>query len=118
MTTTPKYLDLDALAAEEEFFVKLKGKDHKLEPMSVDAFINTTKLIQESKAEAGIEEEIQTLVKLLKMAFPTMSDADLRGLPLTHLNALLEFAMQKNGAKEVTQEAEKEAAANPPKAGS
>jgi len=115
----PVYLDLDAIENEVEIVVKLNGKEHALQPITVDDFIYNTKLVQDLGTNPDFEKETMTIIKMLIRAFPTMTEEELRKLPLVKLNAILDFAQKHNGSKQVEESMAEEAkeVENPPTAG-
>lgn len=94
-----KFLDLDAVTADAEFTVKLKGKEHALKIASVATFIENQKAIESLSLSATQEEELEVVIGIIKRAFPTMPEEDIRGLNLVQLQAIKEFAMGANGEK-------------------
>ncbi|SER25835.1 hypothetical protein SAMN05216548_1144 [Faunimonas pinastri] len=118
MTDSVKYLDLDAIdLTENEFVVKLGGVEHHLKPVTVEDFVENTKLIQSLGVSGKLEDEVDTVIQMLVRAFPTMTVEQLKKLELVKLNALLDFAHKNNGQKQGEASAEAEATANPPAAG-
>lgn len=117
MSQSPNYLDLDAVLPEVELVVKLNGKEHRLKPLSVEDFVRNMKDQAALAASSGdVETEIDTVIKMLARAFPTMQAADLKKVELNKLWKLLEFARENNGSKAAEGELT-EAPENPRKAG-
>ena len=110
-----KYLDLDSVDSGLEVVVKLDGVEHKLQQVTVEDFIANTKLLQNMKAEASLEEEVEVVITMLLRAFPTMNREQLRKLSMAKLNAILDFAQKHNGSKDGESEAKSEG--NPQTAG-
>lgn len=118
MTTTTQYLDLDAVQIAQRFTVKLNDKVHELAEATVETFIANTRDIQALSLKSDVVDETELSIRLVKRAFPTMEEAELRRLKLSQVNALIEFARGANGEKRVEEAAAAEAvAANPPEAG-
>lgn len=119
MTEKTQYLDLDAVLADEpEVVVKLNGKEHKLAPLSVKGFVENVKQAQALPTEPSIDQEVDMMVAVLLRSFPTMSRDELLKLNFSHLNRIVEFSQNATGQAAVEQEAAKDAAENPNKAGS
>lgn len=115
MTDTTKFLDLDAVKPATELVVGLGGMKHTLVPVTVEAFLANTTLIDQMREEGGISTrvEFELVIKLLLRSFPTMTDAMLRGLTFDQLKQLQAFAQNNDGTDQVNKEAAAEAAANP-----
>jgi hypothetical protein len=111
-----KLLDLDDIVAPE-VVVKLKGKEHRLAPLTVKLFIENTKLIQAMGTTGSIDDEIGIARAMLRGVFPTLSVEDFDELSLDQMNALIDFAMKANGQKDMEEKVGAEAEGNPPKAG-
>ena len=109
---TTQYLDLDALLTVEKV-LKVGGKEHKLQPVTVEGFVRNVKMVQDLGKSGDLETEMKLIVSMLSDAFPTFPESEMRKLPLDHLNKILAFAQENDGTTDVAKEAEKEAAANP-----
>lgn len=116
--SNPTYLDLDAIAPTVECVVKLGGTEHKLQPMSLENFIKTTEILNSIPAEPSARDEFENTIKLLQIAFPTMTASMLRGLTHDQLGAILAFAQENNGAKKALQSLEEATEENPQTAAS
>lgn len=99
------FLDLDALSDTTEKVVKLKGKEHRLRPVTVGQFIENAKIVQSLGTNPKFEDEFEAIVKMLLKAFPTLERRDLEDLPIEHLNKILEFARDYDGTNAAAQEA-------------
>ncbi|RWI35426.1 hypothetical protein [Mesorhizobium sp.] len=107
-----KFLDLDAVTAKAEFTVKLNGTEHKLKIASVETFIQNQKEIEKLSLAATAAEELEVVIGIIKRAFPTMPEKEIRGLNLIQLEAIKDFALSANGEKvEKVEPAEGETAA-------
>ncbi len=113
-----KFLDLDAIEHEATVVViKLAGVEHKLTPISVTDWITNTKVMQTLAADASdIEVQVDAMIGMITRQFKTLTKDMLREMPLTKLNAILEFARANNGENAANKEAAAEAKANPPTA--
>lgn len=112
----PIVLDLDDLV-KDDFVVKLKGKEHKLHPVTLGTFLENIKDIEKIGKSASIEDEINLTRKMLQRAFPTMDVDDLDGLTLGQMNKILDFAYEHNGQKANEKKATEEGGnSNPPPA--
>jgi hypothetical protein len=119
MSNQPNYLDLDAIGTEISLVVKLDGKDHQLQAISVDDFVTNLQIVQKMGTDVTVDQEIDLLVDMLSRAFPTIPKERLRKLTLPQLNALMSKAKEFNGQNAVTDEVKEklksEGAENPPK---
>lgn len=111
-----QFLDLDALAKDEEYSVKLKGETHILKMATVETFIENTKSLEKLAAAATQEEEIEVILDMLLRAFPTMKREAINSLTLPQLVALKDFAMTAGGEKVAKTEDNAEGAGDPPSA--
>ncbi|MER9176313.1 hypothetical protein NKH72_22295 [Mesorhizobium sp. M0955] len=94
-----KFLDLDAVTAKAEFTVKLNGKEHSLKIASVETFIQNQKELEKLSLAATATEELEVVIGIIKRAFPTMPESEVRGLNLIQLEAIKDFALGANGEK-------------------
>ena len=88
-----KILNLDELETGIEKQVVLKGVTHKLHPFSVQQFIDNLKEIDAYAAmeTVTVQEVVEHMVKMISGAFPTIAEADIRGLPMEKMKALSDF---------------------------
>lgn len=114
MSDATNFLDLDAVAPEIDLTVKLNGKKHKLKPLSVEDFIKNTKDQAALGASTQVEDEVNLVLRMLTRSFPTMTEDELRQVPLNKLWKLLEFARDNGGASKVEEETKAETAAENP----
>lgn len=90
------FLDLDAIAEQEQFSFKLNGKVHMLKVATVATFAENMKEIQSASLDASLDEEVTLIVKIVKRAFPTMVDEEIQNLTLPQLKRIANFALQAN----------------------
>jgi hypothetical protein len=108
-----QYLNLDEIIESNKKVLQFKGVDHELQPIDLDTFIENVKIVEALGTSPTFEAELGAVVTMLKKAFPTIDEEDLRKVPLKALNQILAFAQGNDGTDEVKQEA---AQANPPTA--
>lgn len=84
-----KILNIDALAAEERE-IQLKGRTYKVEEMSVQNFIETTKSA-ETILGRPLSEQVEESVKMIKRSIPEVPEEELRAVPLRNLQAIIAF---------------------------
>lgn len=94
---TTKFLDLDAVASNVDFSLKLNGKAHKLVEPSVDTFINNLKDVQSLSLSASPIEELEMSIKMILRSFPSIPEQELRDLRLTQIQAISDFARTAGG---------------------
>jgi hypothetical protein len=103
-----KFLDLDAVAVEEEFTIKLNGKTHKLHFATVETFIANMKDFEKLGLNASTAEELDITMTILKRAFPTVTEEEMRNLTIHQMQAINDFARTANGEKTNITEASSE----------
>jgi Mg2+/Co2+ transporter CorC len=104
-----QFLDLDAVSMPTEVVVKLDGKEHKLQELTVQDFIENTKDQAKLGETSTVEEQMDVMIAMIHRAFPTISEDQLRKLGLTKMTSLLNFALQNNGDADARDEAEQTA---------
>lgn len=92
-----KLLDLDSISSNVDFALKLNGKEHKLVEPSVETFINNLKDVQSLALQADPAEELELSIKMIRRSFPTIPEKELRGLKLSQINAIADFARSSSG---------------------
>lgn len=111
--SAPQYLDLDALVAVQKV-LKFQGEEYALAEITVDDFIVNVELVQKLGSSPSFKEEMETVITMLKRAFPTFPEDKMRKLPLSALNRILAFAQANDGSEKVADEVG--AKVNPPPA--
>ena len=88
-----KILNLDELEAPVDKILTLKGKDNFYHPFTVQEFIDQMKKAETKDAESGVKtsETVEYMVEMIMRAFPTVDEADLRGLPLDRMKLITDF---------------------------
>jgi hypothetical protein len=94
-----KYLDLDAVSGKVDFTVKLGGVEHRVKESSIQDFIDNATMLEGLALQATVKEELEVTIKIIQRALPTASEADLRNLSFTQLDAIRNFVMTANGEK-------------------
>lgn len=115
-----RHLDLDAVLPPVAFSITLNGAKHELKEADVEAYLANIRDVQNLALAADIAEETEFSIKLVKRAFPTIQEAELRGLRLSQLQAIIDFARGANGEEvpaDKVETAEASDDANPPNAG-
>tara|TARA_B110000037_G_C16979649_1_gene448455 strand:- start:297 stop:692 length:396 start_codon:yes stop_codon:yes gene_type:complete len=92
----PKFLDLDELGGNAAVSIKLNGKDHPLEEMSVEDFIWSQKELAklenlEKEGKGNDEIAFERNIEIIARQFPTASVEDFRQLKMSQLTALTDF---------------------------
>lgn len=93
------YLDLDAVAGEADFVLKLKGKEHKLKVATVETFIQNMQDLEGLSMSASAADELKVAVAIVKRAFPTIPEDELKELNILQVKAIADFAQSANGEK-------------------
>lgn len=91
-----KVLNLDDLETSVERSVVVGGKTYMMEAFSVEDFINQMKEIEEIGDKVpSASEMMETTLKMIQRAFPTMPNEVLRKLKTHQIDALYEFLKGK-----------------------
>lgn len=86
-----KILNLDSFVTNERS-VKLNGVDYPVLEMSVESFIETTRQAQKMiKEEAGILEQVEATVDMIRRSVPTLPEEIIRRMPLEHMQTVVGF---------------------------
>ena len=67
-----KLLNLNQLAAKEVREVQIGDKTYSIKEMSVEDFIETTRVAEEMEKEASYAKQLEATVKLIKRAVPDL----------------------------------------------
>jgi len=88
-----KFLNLDEFETSVEKTVRLNGVTHSFVPFSVGDFIDQLKEMEGYAAteELPVSEYMGHMVKMVRRAFPSISEEDLMGLSMEKLKALTDF---------------------------
>jgi hypothetical protein len=87
-----KILNIDTLVESEERELQFKGKTYKVQDMSVDDFIEASRVAE--KIEAGgmsFAEQMEASIGLISRGIPDIDVAELRKLKLPQLMAISQF---------------------------
>lgn len=87
-----KILNLDKLAPKETRELQLGGKTYQVREMSVEDFIETSRMADALANETNFEKQMEASFKLIKRSIPDIDMALLRGLNLEQLAAVSKFA--------------------------
>ncbi len=85
-----KVFNVDQLAEETREIV-LKGVTHEVKAMSVDDFLATMAQAEKLEKDNGPTAQIDAIVKTIARAIPSLTEADIRGLPFEQMNAISQF---------------------------
>ncbi len=125
MKTEAKILNLDEFEDRIQKVIKYQGREHQFHPFTVQDYIDTMKTmtlmkekeervekaIQEGKEPnpkdlVGQDEVFEYTVKSIRRAFPTLSEEEVRAMPINTLNAISDFISNEvNDANEEADEA-------------
>lgn len=100
-----KVLNLDKFVGSEKRQLVIAGKTFPVDEMSVDNFIQTTKAAEALKDETDVSVQIEATIEMILRTVPTMVFADLAGLSLVQLQAIVAFVRGDavEGAEEVAE---------------
>lgn len=105
-----KLLNLDQLNAKEVREVQIAGTTYQIKDMSVEDFIETTRVAEEMEQETSYAKQLQATVKLIKRAIPSIDEGVLMQLSLDQLRALTAFIRGEDPAKIIEPQAAEEGA--------
>jgi uncharacterized protein with von Willebrand factor type A (vWA) domain len=94
-----KLLNLDQLNAKEVREVQIGGTMYQIKEMSVEDFIETTRVAEEMEKEQSYAKQLQATVKLIKRAIPNIEESLLMRLSLDQLRALTAFIRGEDPTK-------------------
>lgn len=100
-----KLLNLDQLNAKEVREVQIGGATYQIKEMSVEDFIETTRVAEEMEKEESYAKQLHATVKLVKRAIPSIDETVLLGLSLDQLRALTAFIRGEDPAQIVGEQA-------------
>jgi hypothetical protein len=89
--TMTKMLNLNQLSAKETREVQIGDVTYKIKEMSVEDFVETTRVAEEMEKEQSYAKQIEATVGLIKRAIPDISDKVLMDLTLDQLRGLTAF---------------------------
>lgn len=93
-----KLLNLNQLSAKENRVVQIGDKTYDIKEMSVEDFIETTKVAEAMQKETNYAVQLRETVKLLKRSIPSIEDKVLVGLSLDQMRALTAFVRGEDPA--------------------
>ena len=96
-----QFLNLDEFETKIDKRVVLKGNTHNFVPPSVGDFIEQLKEMEEyaKKTEVPVSEYMEHMVGVVKRAFPTITDDDLKTLSMPKLKKLTDFVRGETEAE-------------------
>ena len=94
-----KYLDLDALVADE-ISIRLNGVDHKFKEMTVEDFVWAQKKSEEADKTKVESDQVMWMIQIVQRSFPSVTTESLMQLPMAKLMALMEFVMSLASKKD------------------
>lgn len=101
-----KMLNLDDYAKVEKT-VKINGKEYPVVEMSVEAFVQATQESREyEKLDSAAQKDpmlhIESAIRMIKFAIPTMPEPEIRALNFQQLRVLISFVngeIEQQGAQ-------------------
>ena len=86
-----KILNLNTLSAKESREVQIGEVVYAIKEMSVEDFIETTRVAEEMEKETSYGKQLKATVSLIKRAIPDAPEKTLYALSLEQLRALTSF---------------------------
>lgn len=93
-----KLLNLNQLSAKEAREVQIGEKTYAIREMSVEDFIETTRVAEAMEKETSYAKQLGETIKLLKRSVPDIEEAVLMQLSLEQLRALSGFVRGEDPA--------------------
>lgn len=84
-----KILNIDSLATEKRF-VRISGVEYPIVDMTVQHFIETSKMANDLEG-ATILEQVEATVKFLQRSVPELPEATIRALSLENMQVIVSF---------------------------
>ena len=101
-----KVLNLDELTTAETRELVIGGKTYAIKEMSVEDFIETTRVAEMLESEPSFAKQMEATVRLLKRSIPDLPEAMLKAMSVEQLKALTSFVRGEDPAKVVGAAAE------------
>lgn len=86
-----KLLNLNQLSAKEVREVKIGETTYAIKEMSVEDFIETSRVAEEMENETSYAKQLQATIGLVKRAIPNIEASALLGLSIEQLKGLTAF---------------------------
>ena len=86
-----KLLNLNQLSPKEIRQVQIGEKSYAIKEMSVEDFIETTRVAESMENESSYAKQLQATMGLIKRAIPDIDESTLMNLSLEQLKALTGF---------------------------
>lgn len=93
-----KLLNLNQLSPKEGRVVQIGDKEYAIKEMSVEDFIETTKVAEAMEKETSYAKQLAETVKLVKRSIPDVDVSALMGLSIEQLRALTGFIRGEDAA--------------------
>ena len=93
-----KLLNLNQLSPKENRVVQIGDKEYNIKEMSVEDFIETTKVAEAMTAEVSYAKQLGETIKLVKRSIPDVDDGVLMSLSIEQLRALTGFIRGEDAA--------------------
>lgn len=94
-----KYVNIDELVSPPPFGVVINGVKHDLKPATVKTFVENMKDIEALQFNSSVSTEIETSLRIIRRAFPTVPEELLMELEVEQLRAITNAALGINGEK-------------------
>lgn len=89
-----KILDLDELETPE-FALKLGGKEHVMNELTVEDFIQNTRELAKLRESTDEAEHFEAYVRMIGRMFPTIQKEDLMKLKLSQLGRIMQWIQEE-----------------------
>lgn len=103
-----KILNLDKLSAKETRELRLGGKTYKVKEMSVEDFIETTRMAEKLEGETSFAVQMEATIELIQRSVPEVSTEELKNLTIDQLRAVTAFIRGEDPEKIAAAEAKED----------
>lgn len=87
----PKVLNLDVLAPKEVRELHMAGKVYTVKEMSVEDFIEASRMAEAMEGVTSFAEQMEASIKLIKRSIPEIDEEFLKRLNMEQLAAVSKF---------------------------
>lgn len=95
-----KILNLDKLAPKEVRELHIAGKVYEVKEMSVEDFIESSRMAEKLEGETSFAVQMEASVTLIKRAVPSIDESLLKSLSLEQLAAVAKFVRGEDVGEE------------------
>lgn len=102
----PTVINLDALVSETALIIVVKGKEHPMANPTVGGMLINMKEVEDLGLNPSMSKELETGMRMVIMAFPSLTEQDIKDWSLAQMNHVIQMARGAAGEIATTDEAE------------